>query len=282
MASSRRQLRNSYIHCFRRLRIRAGGALLAGQNGGAGFSGPWQPGAFNASNTTNYAVAGGSLTFPGLATSGNSVTTGPLQAIGGLVRPFATPLGANGTTAYVSFLVRPDGTLNGGVFNGFFGLYLDGTAAPSGNDLFIGKPGSGALGQYVLETRGGTGQVPSGGPAAVGNTTLLVVKAEFLAGNDRFTLYVNPTPGGPEPAAGAVKTDLDLGTVTGLSIYSTGAFSIDEVRVGTTFADVTPLAVVATPAPSSLALLGLGTAALAGWRREGGRGRRRPARVSAL
>ena len=37
------------------------------------------------------------------------------------------------------------------------------------NDLFIGKPGGGATNRYVLETRGGIGQVPSGASADVGH-----------------------------------------------------------------------------------------------------------------
>jgi hypothetical protein len=110
-----------------------------------------------------------------------------------------------------------------------------------GNDLFIGKPGGGSSNQYVLETRGGTGQVPSGAAVEVGHTAFLVVKAEFVNGNDTFTLYANPKPGEPQPSSGdAVKSDLDLGTVSRIGIYSTGAFTVDEIRIGTTYADVTP------------------------------------------
>jgi hypothetical protein len=66
------------------------------------------------------------------------------------------------------------------------------------------------------------------------------VKAEFAAGNDTFTLYVNPAPGSPEPATGTVKSDLDLGTSNSLLIYSGGEFSLDELRFGETFESVTP------------------------------------------
>jgi len=37
-----------------------------------------------------------------------------------------------------------------------------------------------------------------------------------------------------------VKTDLSLGTVSRIGIYSTGAFTVDEIRIGTTYADVVP------------------------------------------
>lgn len=226
-------------------------------NTGTGFSAPWTVGGFNAS-AAGYTASDDSLSFSvekgkgddrggkgdddrddktGLKTSGGSVAGGAFSAINGATRNLTQPLGANGTTMFVSFLIRPQGTLNQGIFNGFFGLTLNGSL---GNDLFIGKPGGGAQEQYVLETRGGSGQVPSGANTVVGRTAFLVVKAQFLPGNDEFTLYVNPAPGGSEPFGGVVKKDLDLGTVSKIGIYSSGAFAIDEIRIGSSFADVVP------------------------------------------
>ena len=75
----------------------------------------------------------------------------------------------------------------------------------------------------------------------MGKTALLVLKAQFLYGNDIFTLYANAVPGGPEPGSGTVKSDLDLGVVSNIGIYSTGAFTVDEIRIGTTYADVVPV-----------------------------------------
>jgi hypothetical protein len=240
------------------------GSDVVGQSGGTGFSGPWAPGGFNASISDNYDVAAGSLPFGLLATGGNRASSGPTAAIAGVTRTLAAPLGADGTTTYFSVVLRPEGTLNAGAFNGFFGLTLETAGEP---ELFFGKPGSGAISEYVVEDRGGAGQVGSGVGAAVGQTALLVLKAQFQPGADVFTLYANPTPGGPEPAAGAVKTGSDLGAVTGLTLYSTGAFSVDEIRVGTTFADVTP----AVPEPSAPLFCGLvaATASLRRTRRTG-------------
>jgi hypothetical protein len=183
------------------------------------------------------------------------------NAIAGLTRNLASPLGAAGQTKYVSVLLRPEGILNQGNSNGFLGLVLE---SPTEPEVFFGKPGGGAIGQYVVEDRGGTGQFASNTPAVVNQTALLVLKAQFTQQNDVFTLYVNPTPGGPEPASGVVKNDSNLGTVNGLTIYSTGAFSVDEIRVGDTFADVTPV-----PEPSSAAAVGVASLLLA---------RRRPRR----
>jgi hypothetical protein len=246
------------------------GANLNGQNGGMGFAGPWAPGGFNASIFNHLSIASGSLPAGNLVTGGNHAAAGAQNAIAGLTRPLAQPLGTPGTTAYFSFVLRPEGTLGQGIFNGFFGVTLE-TQGGSEPQLFIGKPGAGDLNAYVLENRGGAGQVSSGVDAVVGQDVLLVVKAEFSTGNEKITLYVNPTPGDPEPATGTVKQDANFGTITGLTLYSTGAFSIDELRVGTTFADVTPVPGVAeVPEPTSLALFGLGLGCIAScrWRKK--------------
>lgn len=201
-------------------------------NGGTGFAGAWKQGGFNAF-ASGYVPLDRSLCNPRLRSDGGSVSGAAFPAINGAIRDLAQPLGVG--TVYMSFLIQPQGTLHAGIFNGFFGLTLNGSL---GNDLFIGKPGGGAVAQYVLEHRGGFGQVLSNGSTTTGRTTLLVLKAEFLPGNDLFTLYVDP--GRTEPSSGAVKSDLDLGTVARIGIYSTGAFAVDEIRIATTYADVLP------------------------------------------
>ena len=229
------------------------GSDVSGQSGGTGFSGPWAPGGFNASISDHLDVAAGSVPFGLLLTNGNRAASGPTNAIAGVTRPLAVPVGADGTTRYFSVVLRPEGTLGAGAFNGFFGVTLESAGEP---ELYFGKPGDGAIGQYVVEDRGGAGQVSSGVAAVVGQAALLVLKAQFNAGNDVFTLYVNPTPGAPEPVAGAVKSDSNVGPVTGLTVYSTGAFSVDELRMGDTFADVTP----AVPEPAAAICLCLAAA----------------------
>jgi hypothetical protein len=212
------------------------GSDLLGQEGGTGFSGPWFASGFNASIHDNYDVAPGSLSFQGLPGASNSVETAATEAIAGIGRNLAAPIAAGDSlTVYFSFLARPEGVLGQGIFNGFLGVYLDGT---DDADLFIGKPGSAPVGQYVLENRGGSNQVQSGIAPVSGTTALLVVRADMQPGPDVFTLYVNPEPCEPEPAFGTVKSDLDLGDLTAVVLYSSGAFSIDEMRMGSTFAQV--------------------------------------------
>ena len=212
------------------------GSSLVGQDGGQGFAGPWYQGGYNVSQSVNL-LASGSLSYSSLATAGNQVTTAATSGINGVERDFASPVSSG--TIYLSFLLCPEGTLGQGNEGGFFGVYLHG----SSNDLFVGRPGGGATGNYVLEQRGGNGsdQAVSSGVPIVGQTEFLVVEAQLLSGNDVFTLYANPTPGAPQPATGAVQQDFTIGSALGLVLYSGGAFSIDELRVGTTYADVTPL-----------------------------------------
>jgi hypothetical protein len=243
------------------------GTPLLGSNGGSGFASPWAAGGFNASIFTNYTVAAGSLPYPALATSGDRVTTSEQQAISGLTRSLATPLGTPGTTDYISVLLRPEGTVGAGALGGFFGLYLNAsTTTPNlSQDLFLGKPG--IFDQYDIEDRGGTNRHLSTVTATAGTTALLVLRMDFTAGIDKFTLYVNPTPGAPEPTAGVVKQDSDVGTIAALTLYSTGAHSLDEIRIGTTYADVVPLAAVPEPASLVSTLIGLTT--LATWSRRG-------------
>ncbi len=205
------------------------GSALNTLNGGTGFSGPWA----NSINGPNYIIADGSLTFAPLCATGGRMhsTVGHTR----MSRPLAASHGTDGTTRYFSFLLRPEGVLNGGDLGGFHGMQV--------GNLFIGKPGGaggGVLAPYVLEEVGGAGQVLSPVVPVIDETVLVVVKAEFTAGNDTFTLYVNPTPGSPEPVAGTVKSDLDLGTPSEVFIYSGGEFSLDELRVGESFESVTP------------------------------------------
>jgi hypothetical protein len=231
------------------------GADLLGANGGSGFSGAWRAGGFNAAISNNFDRENDLVSFGGLQTTGGTVRTAAVNSIAGVTRDLAAPLGQAGSTVYLSFLVRPEGQLHAGAFSGFFGVVLESPGEP---ELYVGKPGGGAIGNWVIENRGGTLQHAAPTSISTTATALLVVKAEFApAGNDKFTLYVNPTPGAPEPASGVTKNDANFGSVTGLTLYSTGAMRLDELRVGQTFADVTPI-----PEPATLGLL-LACAALA-------------------
>jgi hypothetical protein len=233
------------------------GSDLAGNNGGSGFSGPWTGGGFNVNSSTNYDVSATGLSYSNLQVSGGSVETPRTPSnLSGIYRDLSSTFGAAGTTRYLSFLIQP---LDFQAAD-WMGIYLRNDV---NDELFIGKGGGGVTGNWVMEARGGGGQVDSGVSVLANQTYLLVVRMNFIAGADNVALFVNPDLSLGEPGTpNAVKTDKNLFTVSGINIYSRGGFRLDEIRVGDTWADVTPTS-AEVPEPSSLALMGAGAMLLA-------------------
>jgi hypothetical protein len=201
------------------------GSSLGGQNGGSGWVGSWfTPGGLDATITAQ------SLSFGDLGGSVGAVTTAGFQppnqgsSVASWLRNLATPLGADGTTVYLSFLLMPDAGY------GFYG------GINLGN-VFVGRSGNQAY--YGLE--GPANDLSLSNAAVVpGQTVLLVMEAQFQAGDDVLSLFVNPTPGQPQPGTpSATKNDLDVGTVTAVLINNYGGYTTDEIRIGPTFASVT-------------------------------------------
>ena len=230
------------------------GSSLSSANGGSGWSGGWgSPGGLDATVTAT------SLTFQNLAVSGGAVSSAGFQppAMGSSVaywgRDLGTSIGADNTTAYMSFLLRPDAGY------GYYGGLNIGNAlfaGVSGNQSFFGLEGP--LGDLNL----------SNVPVVAGTPVWFVIRFDFLPGNDRVSLYLNPTPGQPEPAVPTVvKTDLDVGTVTSLTINNYGGFTVDEIRIGSSYDVVTPVEAPSVPAVSifALTILGASLALLAAW-----------------
>lgn len=207
------------------------GQPLVGRSAGSGFSGSWLAGLPGAANSS-FQTAATSLPYPGLKTGGGHVRHSTAN-VSGVRRAVSHVLGQDNTVRYISLLVRPVGALG----SSYFGLRLLGGV---GADLFVGKPGGGNPTRYVIEGVGGAGQSATAREVVQGEVALLVIKLEFRPGADRLSLFVNP-PLGTEPAvADAVKADQDLGRMNGLAFNSSAIWSTDELRVGTTFASVTP------------------------------------------
>jgi hypothetical protein len=109
--------------------------------------------------------------------------------------------------------------------------------------------------RYKAMTSSGVAEIraaahPSAKSFVVGKTNLVVVKVEFAAGGDRVSLYIDPPSLGGAPPA---QPDATL-TASGPAAFCAFAFAggddsdrshpqacaLDEVRIGTTFAAVTP------------------------------------------
>jgi hypothetical protein len=208
-------------------------------------------------NTSNYTMRAPSLSFPGLATSGNSAFGGGdfLSSGFGLTIPNSwetanawTPwreqtgsgamAGKEGTTLWGSMLVNnltqnPDFRVS---------LHRSSIRWFEESDSLRLRVNDGV---WALQHTS-TGPVAnSATPVDPGKTELMVFKFEFVDANtDRVSLYINPTPGLTEPDV----TPLVYNTPANLQFRSvrfnpaperlTGI--VDEFRFGAGFADVTP------------------------------------------
>jgi hypothetical protein len=203
-------------------------STLGGQNGGTGFSGAWS--AAVGSST----VSSPSLSYASLSTVGNRATTTAASATT-QNRGLSASLGGVTGTTYISFLLRPDAATSAA--NAEFGLV--GTTA----SLFVGKASSGNTSNYLLDTlsTGGGTQNASSTAFANGTAVLMVLRADFVGGGgDTFKLFINPTSTTEPGSADATKSGYDLGTVGTIQFTGNLGFSFDELKIGSSYADVVP------------------------------------------
>jgi hypothetical protein len=234
----------------------ANGVNLDTQSGGTGFAANW--GQF-LGDGLGYVATTGSLADPTstLQTSGNKVSTTSTAGFEGRYNNAPPPSqGAAGSTNFWSVLIRPDnlGTQTGlGTTNGGFILQI--FSSGGAGDLSVGKSGDNA--HWGLEN--GTQNISSfSSVSAVSNqTVLLVLEEDFTAGADTFKLFVNPSSS-TEPAVPNATLSYDIGTQNGFGIntFNGALASFDEIRIGTTYADVTP-GLVPEPGTVSLVIGGL-------------------------
>lgn len=194
----------------------ASGANVFGQAGGTGWSTPWANSGGDGSSTI---TAVNPLTYPGLDAAGQAAKVTIIPGWGvDLKRTFAAKTG----TVYVSWLwSMPD-------WQTWCGIKLDGDGA---GQFYIGKPGD-----------WGTRYTVAGSSSAaswnINTVYLCVIKIVLRDGNDTVSLYVNPDPAAPEPAADVSDSSADLGTaLTGLELQAGQNATLDRIRVGATWAD---------------------------------------------
>lgn len=151
----------------------------------------------------------------------------------------STSIGGSTGTTYISFLLRPDAATSAA--NAEFGLI--GTGGSGNNSLFVGKAASGNTSNYLLDTlsTGGT-QNTSATAFANGTAVLMVLRADFVGGGggDTFKLYINPSNVAEPGSADATKSGWDVGTVSSIQFTGNLGFSFDELKIGSSYADVVP------------------------------------------
>lgn len=194
---------------------------------------------------------GNSLSYVGLpASAGNRVAT-----VAGNSEDVNYPLSGITGVGYFSFILKVPNTTGMNAAGDYF-MGFGGSAGASVSNLasrvFV-KPGV-APGTFKLGIQNTTGGTPTQSfeptEYPVGTSVFVVVKYDRTVTNHMASIFINPTPGLPEPTA---DTTNNSGTATSFvnfaSLYirqngsagsGTGNLEIDEIRAGSTWASVTP------------------------------------------
>ena len=243
--------------------------LLAGHttpHGGTGWSNNWT--IVSGTNDTN--VTSGSLGYTSgirtLVTSGNKISPQSVAPTGtrdANLRTFdADGVGA-GTTFWISFLGTQtpasgnsvDETSHAGV------AIYSATGSLSGTpQIFLGKPSGGTNWGFDVSN-------PTSGNTVsfnVANQTHFfltkIVMPATIGGQMSISMWINPTLDGESflgtpNATKNYTANMDPGRVQFSTNANVTGFSFDELRIGETYADVTPHTI---PEPISISLLALG------------------------
>ncbi|MCC6675607.1 MAG: EF-hand domain-containing protein [Phycisphaerales bacterium] len=213
------------------------GADLGGWSGGAGWAGPWVD--YGMGIPTTFTGPSAGLGFGDLTVTAGAITTPGrwLPDMAGYARAYP---GVTGDVLYLSFLMRPEAdATNWQILRlGNWPRQVD-----------VGVP----IGFFSYGLMVGDGlMVDTPVPVIIGTTVLLVLEVKHDLGQSRtvYSLYVDPAPGGGKPAfpmgSFARAGIMDFGA--SLEMRGEGGYSLDEVRIGTTWESVTPAGPAVCPA----------------------------------
>lgn len=198
--------------------------------------------------------SGNSLSYPGLAASTGNRTAMVAGNSEDMNFPLAAPL--TSSTVYFSALIKvlDAGQLDLNTAIGSYGLALTSVASAS-TTAFQARiytkqgltPNTFVVG--ILNNSGGTANPTYiSSDLAVNTTHLLVVKYDLTS--NTASLFVNPTPGAIEPTPSSTNATGTTAAPTqiagfvirqvGNTTAGSGNVEIDEVRVSSTYAEVTP------------------------------------------
>lgn len=264
----------------------AAGADLSFQNGGFGWATAWgtnSSGITTGGQFPGASIKAGNLTYADtagntLVTSGNSLF---MTGTNGTSQPFRTlntVMGTNGGSAWVSFMAYRSGTPTNNTLQPF-NPYPRGANvsfySTNSERVAIGNSSGAVSNMFSIVPTGSSSNIRQSG-YDYSNLSLVVLRFDFADPsapntNDAVYMFINPSLGiEPSLADAAASTNnwFDF-TFNRVRPFAGGnannqpyaELSVDEIRIGTTFADVTPFTPV--PEPSVVALGGVGLLAFA-------------------
>ncbi|RRJ94986.1 PEP-CTERM sorting domain-containing protein [Opitutaceae bacterium TAV4] len=239
---------------------------LVGRNDGEGFKTAWANSGTASSSTLN--TSGSSYSD----TSGNNLLTGGGKVVvsatdtSGVYRTFDPITAASGTTTtfWLSFVGSTTGVWTQGG-----GGYSAALILRNGDTELLAIGAFGTTDAWRVRANNAS-YSPAPGVPSSSTEAFVVVRIDVdttTGGNDSVYMWLNPDIGGAAPSISTA-----AGSITGTNLWNDGAFSLnllrigtidggaktakgialDELRLGTDFASVTPQAV---PEPATLAML---------------------------
>ena len=253
---------------------------LGGQSGGTGFSGAWDDVANDGeivAPTLSYTDSGGRM----LTTSGNMARMdGSASGTSVNFRSIDSTQYASATTLYLSFLGQKELTGTGSPLDSravnfaFFSNASERVSVGHGTNAPAG--GFGGEYRWGMFTGGGgnngqVGDLTNGHYSSTGiqNAVFAVLRIDLNANgvNEALRLYINPSLDAEPAVPSAIVIDTrDIATVMSdlnrfrpfggnTTASGTGILNLDEIRLGSTWGDVTPFTVIPEPASAGLSSL---------------------------
>lgn len=224
---------------------------------------------FPLTSAVNFNAGATGLAYSGMQTSGGLVNAFRISgdAADKRIELPSSLTGGTPGTVWLSALVNVGASVTDGAAIGI----------RQGTERYWGLGVTGLNAGAIAGSTSGTLVQDTGLALTPGQTHLLVGRIDDLgSGNDRITVWLDPAIGGADPTGGTIINGTNAGWVANNASFNVQAAFInhglasgesalmDELRLGTTFADVTPV-----PEPATLALFTgiLGFAAVVARRR---------------